>query len=78
MHVEHIVDCGAQRTNRSAVDEDLSPQRMAEFSVPGELTFAHIEDRNRRQRAALDRLQMAAVTDEHLRDILIVLGVEDQ
>lgn len=78
MSVEHIVDCGAQLTNHSAVDEDLSPGRRAEFAVPPELTFGHIRERDRRQREALDRLQLAAVTDEHLRDILIVLGVEDQ
>jgi hypothetical protein len=77
-HVEHVVDCGARGTDHVAVDQDLTPQRLAEFAVSGELTFAHIEERDRRQRAALSRLQLAALTDDHLRDILIVLGVEDQ
>jgi hypothetical protein len=77
-HVEHVVDCGARGTNHIAVDQDATAGRLAEFTLPGELSFAHAEERDRRQRAALERLQMASLTDEHLRDILIVLGVEEQ
>jgi hypothetical protein len=77
-HVEHVVDCGARGTDHIAVDQDVTPERLAEFTVPAELLRARADERDQRQRAALERLQMAALTDEHLRDILIVLGVEDQ
>jgi hypothetical protein len=75
--VEHIVDCSAQRTDHSAVDEDLTDARWVEFTVPAELTASHIEERQRKVRAALDRLQAAALTDDQLCDLLTVLGIED-
>jgi hypothetical protein len=75
--VEHIVDCSAQRTDHSAVDEELTAGRLSEFAVPLDLTTSHIEERERKVRAALGRLQAAAMTDEQLYDLLTVLGIED-
>jgi hypothetical protein len=76
-HVEHIVSCG--RSDHYAVDvphtdEEAAPRRQ----VPVELTRTWINTRAARRRAALDRLQAAAFTDDTIADLLTVLGLENR
>lgn len=78
IHVEHIVSCG-EKSDHFAVDvehteEEIAPRR----EVPLQLTKPWQEEQEARRRAALTRLQTAALTDENIADLLTVLGLEDQ
>jgi len=66
---EHIVDCGGT----TAVDVEVPEEDVAwRDKSPSQIAAEQA------RAAALARLQAAALTDEVLADLLIVLGVENE
>jgi hypothetical protein len=79
-HQEHIVSCGDgdRISDHVALDTEVTPERWDEFAVPAELLRENIDSRQQARREALDRLQISALSDETVRDFLVLLGVDDQ
>jgi|HubBroStandDraft_2_1064218.scaffolds.fasta_scaffold25590_3 hypothetical protein len=77
-HVEHIVSCGEQSDHFAVDVEHTEAEAAPRREVPLQLSKPWLEEREARRRAALTRLQTAALTDEHIADLLVVLELEDQ
>jgi hypothetical protein len=74
-HTEHVVDCGAV-SDHYAVDIERTEEELRWREPPPELAKPALAAREQRRQAALGRLQLAAITDPLLEDLLIVLGLE--
>jgi hypothetical protein len=74
--VEHRVSCSAGLSTAYAVDVEITADDMP--PVPDQLSKPRIEAARRRRDEALARLQLVALTDEILADLLVVLGLEDE
>lgn len=81
MSLRHVVNCsGEPDTDLAAYDEEFRPGELEELTQlsPGEQTKQEIAARAARRHEALRRLQFLSITDEVVRDLLIVMGVEDE
>ena len=81
MSLRHVVNCsGEPDTDLAEFDEEFRPGELEELTrlSPGEETKQEMAARAARREAALRRLQLLAITDEVIHDLLIVMGVDDE
>jgi hypothetical protein len=77
MHTEHVVDCGGP-SDHYAVDVERTAEELSwREPTPGQ-DKPSLAARERRRAEALARVNLAAVTDPVLADLLVVLGLEDE
>jgi hypothetical protein len=81
MSLRHVVNCsGDPDTDLAEFDAEITPGELEELTrlSPGEETKQEIAAREARRHEALRRLQFVAISDEVVRDLLCVMGVEDE